>query len=146
MGEFDGPRKDPVLRVVVGGGSHEFSEDDIFDPGELNGANAQVTVLLKELFTTTRKLNDLSDDLANAELRFKKAWHVSYMEGPGGEPTATARKIYADLQCEHLSNTVSGYKLSTEKLERWARFLRDNLRALETISNNLRQQIKVTTL
>lgn len=93
------------------------------------------------LFKVTEKINEYDRKALLAKTAYEREYRRRYLTS--NAKTDTQRKIRAELMCENLENDVLTYTQTKIELSRQANLLRTELETLQTISNNIRQQIKM---
>lgn len=100
--------------------------------------NARIT-----LFQVTDKINECDRKATETKLRYDRTYKRYYLAGYTIKPEA-ARRMNAELKCESIEDELIQYETLKREYERIAYTLRDELRALASSGNNLRQQLRTS--
>jgi len=110
---------------------------DFHDLHELNKRINAVTVAL---FKITDTINKAERTAKAAKLKYERKYRRKYLEAQ--EKTEAAKRVWAEIMVEDLENKYMYYEQLTMELNRASYTLRQELKSLEAIGNNYRQQIK----
>lgn len=111
---------------------------DFEDLQELNRQTAAARVALFKLSET---INKAERKAKQAKVEYERAYRRKYIESR--EKTETAKKINAEILVEDLENRYMYFEQLASELNRAHYAIRQELSALQSVGNNLRQQIKV---
>ena len=92
-------------------------------------------------FKITKALISYSTKEEEAKVKYKRAWSRAYLNS--NEKTDSAKKARADLACERLENDVLVNSRVRADLAKLSDTLKMELQMLQSIGNNLRQQLKM---
>lgn len=93
------------------------------------------------LFIVTDKINEFDRKMLLAKTEYEREYRRRYLTS--NAKTEMQRKIRAELMCEDLENNLLTFTQAKAELTRQANLLRVELETLNTISNNIRQQMKM---
>lgn len=93
------------------------------------------------LFHVTDEINKYEYKYNIALSNYEREWRRSYVAAK--ERTEKQREERANLECELLENNVIKYKHKLTCLKRTSDLLRMELGVLQTISSNLREQLRL---
>lgn len=93
------------------------------------------------LFRLNDKINEYERKERVAKLEYERKYRREYLKST--EKTETAKRTRAELKCEELENEWIKNEQLTKELNRMAFAVRTELQTLQTIANNLRQQLKM---
>lgn len=126
----------------------EWSIDSIYDYNEmvidhesLESHNRAAMAARKALFKINEEINRVERKETNAKLKMDREYKRKFVAST--EKTATEKKVRAELAVESLENRYLYYKQYREELSRHANTVREELRALQSEANNLRQQLRL---
>lgn len=127
------PTEGPVLPI----GEEDISVDalDVFT------LNQMMLGARRSLFHASERLKGAQRAHADAEMRYKRAFRRFLVTVSGG--SAETRRAMAEIHCEEFENDMVVTGQIVEELKRHAQDCRDNLKAIENISHNLRAQMSV---
>lgn len=111
--------------------------DDYTSLQELGASIAQARMAL---FTWTEKINNAERMERDARTQYERAFRRAYLLST--EKTETAKKERAALVCEDLENEWIMYDQLKKEFERASAAIRTELQTLQSIGNNLRQQMR----
>lgn len=125
-----------------------FSIDEIYDYmvaendyASLEDLNANIANARISLFKVAENMNIADRKSREARVAYERALNREYLKSSGR--TAADRKAYASIKCEHLENQCLYYEQAERELGRFMAALRLELQTLQSIGNNLRQQMKM---
>lgn len=107
---------------------------------DLNDLNKQITAVNIALFKITEAINKAERKAKDYKIKYERSYRREYMNSQ--EKTEGAKKVWAELKVEKLENRYMYYEQFASELNRASRTLVQELRSLEAIGNNYRQQIK----
>ena len=126
----------------------EWSIEDIYDPDEmivdhetLESHNLSAMAARKALFKLNEEINRVERKEALAKLKMDREFKRHFVQST--QKTATEKKIRAELASEKWENKYLYYRQYREELQRHANTVREELRALQSEANNLRQQLRL---
>lgn len=93
------------------------------------------------LFIITDKLNEYERKEKLAKMEYDRHFRREYLTS--SEKTESAKRARAELKCEELENTWQTYVQLNSELIRLSHSMRQELQMLQSIGNNLRQQLKI---
>ena len=106
------------------------SSGQVADYGDLKTIHVQMNAARTSLYRIISEQSKTDRELSVAEQKYKRAWNRSYM---------------ADIENEELQNRLIELQIRSKELTRRAQFLRDDLKASESLSNDYRQLIRSTS-
>lgn len=118
------------------------SSGQIADYADLESIHTQMNAARLSLYRTVMEQSQTDRDLAVAEQKYKRRWNRLYLSARG---TEKIRTTLADVNSERLQNQYIQLQVKSRELVRRAQFLRDEIKALESLSNDYRQLIRSTT-
>lgn len=116
-------------------------EDNIVDFESLEDLDRSTKQARLALFKTTNNINKYERKAKEAKINYERKFRRSMIEST--EKTEGLKRIHASLACEDLENDYLAYDQIKGELERLAYSLRIELQALQSMGNNLRQQMRV---
>lgn len=115
--------------------------ENIVDYENLADVNNTINSIRVALFQTTRGLDGTERKLKVAKTRYDRVFRREYLTST--EKTETRKKEYASLMAEEIEDEVIYLEQMRSELMRRTTLLRDELSIMNTLSNNIRQQLKV---
>lgn len=113
----------------------------IFDYENIVDLNSSINSARQALFEVNDAINVYERREVKAKAIYDREHRRKYISS--NEKTESAKKARADLQCEDLEDDVIVYGQIKSELYRLSNTLRLELQTLQSIGNNLRQQIKM---
>jgi hypothetical protein len=113
----------------------------IIDHESLEKLNASINAARLALFRVADELNKAERAERKAKVEYDREWRRAYLRTVG--KTETIKKANADLQCEELENRYIEHEQMKNELSRLSFTLRTELQTLQTVGNNVRQQMKM---
>lgn len=95
----------------------------------------------RALFVITDKLNEYERKEKLSKLAYDREYRREYLTS--SEKTESAKRARAELKCEELENEWQTYVQLNSELTRLSHSMRQELQILQSIGNNLRQQLKI---
>lgn len=130
----------PSLTVWSGKQIYNYSEQ-IADYHSLQELGAAISQARRSLFLLTDKINEYERKARLSKMEYDRTFRKEYLGST--EKTESAKRARAELRCEELENEwVKNDQLKNE-LIRMSYTMKTELQALQTIANNLRQQLKM---
>lgn len=114
---------------------------NIVDYEDLEDLGKAITQASIGLFKINEKINEYERKEIEAKTNYERQLRRSYLESSA--KTEAQRKARAELSCELLENDLLEFKQIKTELVRYASLLRLQLETLQTVSNNVRQQMKL---
>lgn len=108
---------------------------------DLNDLNKQINAAKIALFKLTDAINKAERKAKAAKVIYERNYRRKYINS--SEKTEAAKKVSAEILVEDLENRYMYYEQMFSELNRAAYTLRQELRSLEVMANNYRQQIKM---
>lgn len=115
--------------------------ENIVDYENLVDVNNTINSLRVAMFKLTRGLDDTERKLKLAKVKYERAFRREYLTS--SEKTETRKKEYASLMTEDIEDEVIYLDQMRSEFVRRATLMRDELSIMNTLSNNIRQQIKI---
>lgn len=112
-----------------------------FDCSDLAEVNRQMNRARARLFRVSASLKDAQRGLVDASMAYERQMRRELVTLSGG--TEASRRAMAEIRCEHLENAVVVAKQVEQEWKKRAMDVRDDLRAIENISHNVRAQMDV---
>lgn len=119
---------------------YNFSEQTV-DFSTLDEYNAALSEARVAMFKLNERINEYERKERLAKIKYDRSYRRAYLES--SEKTETAKRFRAELKCEQLENDLVILEQLNKELQRTAYVLRQELQALQTVGNNLRQQLKI---
>lgn len=113
----------------------------VMDYESLEQLGQAITKARAGLFALTDKINEYERLEREAKLLYDRTYRREYLTAM--EKTESAKRARAELKCEELENEWIKYHQLKEELVRMSFTMKTELQTLQTIANNLRQQLKV---
>ena len=114
-------------------------EGQLTDYEDMKALHKQINSARLNLFHTIQAQTDADRDSAIAEQKYKRVWNRIYI---GSSGTDKIRSTTADIKAEPYQNDMVAAQVKVRELGRRAQFLRDDLKVLESLSNDYRQIIR----
>lgn len=114
--------------------------ENIVDYESLDSVNDTINSARVALFRATKGLDDTERQLKLAKTEYDREFRREYLTST--EKTETRKKEYASLMTEHIEDTIIYLDQMRSELMRRTTLLRDELNIMNTLSNNIRQQMK----
>ena len=130
----------PVLTQWSAKQIYDYSAQ-ISDYEDLVQLGHSITAARVALFKITEKINEYERKEKEARIKYERAYRRAYLESI--EKTETLKRHRAELSCEGLENDVVGAEQLKNELIRMSHSLRIELQTLQTVGNNMRQQMKM---
>lgn len=115
--------------------------ENIVDYENLADVNNTINSLRVAMFKLTRGLDETERKLKLAKVKYERAFRREYLTS--SEKTETRKKEYASLMTEDIEDEVIYLDQMRSEFVRRATLMRDELSIMNTLSNNIRQQIKI---
>lgn len=120
--------------------SHIYDPSNIADYTTMEELDQTLQNARKGLMLLTDKINEYERLERGCKVNLDRAWRREYLGS--SEKTDASKKARASLKCEELENEwITNDQLKAE-LIRASYTMRQEIQALTTIANNLRQQLK----
>lgn len=107
---------------------------------DLNELNKEIHAVNIGLFKITDTINAAERRAKEYKIKYDRNYRRAYINSQ--EKTEAAKRVSAEIQVEHLENRYMYYEQLASELNRASYTLRQELKSLEAIGNNFRQQIK----
>lgn len=123
--------------------TREFFDYDaeVVDYEHLRDVNRTINRARHALFKVVQQINEYERLEAEKKDLYDKKHRRAYLTST--ERTDAARRARADLYTEDLENDWIACKQAKNELSRIANTLREDLRSLQGLSHNIRQQLKM---
>lgn len=108
---------------------------------DLNDLNKQINAAKMALFKLTDAINKAERKAKAAKVIYERNYRRKYINS--SEKTEAAKRVSAEILVEDLENRYMYYEQMFSELNRASYTLRQELRSLEVMANNYRQQIKM---
>lgn len=132
--------KNPKLATWNTQKAYDYA-NNIVDYENLEDVGKAITQARIGLFKINEKVNTYERKETVAKTQYDREYRRAYLNSTA--KTEMQKKSRAELMCENLENEVIEYKQIKIELLRYSSLLRLELESLQTISNNLRQQMKM---
>lgn len=116
-------------------------EHEIVDYEDLEKLNQAIRSARLALFQITDKINSCERVERLAKTEYERKHRRAYLQSK--QKTETAKKAMADLECEDLEDKAIVYEQLRQELTRMSNSIRLELQTLQTLGNNIRQQMKM---
>lgn len=116
-------------------------KEQIVDYEDLSSLGVATNAARMALFTITEKINKVERQEKAAKMAYDRAYRRAYITSV--EKTEAAKRMRAELTCEGLENELVHFEQLKAELNRVGHTLRMELQALQSVGNNLRQQMKI---
>ena len=122
--------------------SQLYAYNDISaDYESIEELNSAINKARKALFEINDKINGAERQERIAKTKYEREHRRAYLGS--NEKTEAARKARADLLCEELENDTIIYEQVRGELVRMSNAIRLELQTLQSLGNNIRQQLKM---
>ena len=111
----------------------------VADFNDMKSIHQQIESVRIALFKTMRAQSETERELAIAEQKYKRAWNRMYISEIGSD---ALRKATAEIKTESLNNDLISRQVTSKELQRRTQYYRQELRVLESLSNDYRQMIR----
>lgn len=115
--------------------------DNIADYEDLEDLGKAITQARIGLFKLNEKINEYERKEVIAKSNYERQLRRFYLESTA--KTEAQKKARAELACEFLENDLLQIKQIKAEIIRYTGLLKSELETLNTVSNNLRQQMKM---
>lgn len=119
---------------------YDYSKQ-IADYEDLHQLGQAITAARVALFRITDQINIYERQEKEAKTRYEREYRRAYLGSV--EKTEAQKKMRAELKCEALENELITAEQMKNELIRVSHTLRLELQTLQTVGNNLRQQMKM---
>lgn len=130
----------PKMKKISSSRFYKY-EEQIVDHSDLLSLNNAINKARFALFELTDAINKYERLEKESKIMYEREWRREYLVS--SEKTESARKARADLTCEHLEDDALVNAQVKNDLVRISYTVRIELQTLQTVANNLRQQLKV---
>lgn len=113
----------------------------LVDYHSLEDLDKSIQAARRALFILTDKINEYERKEKEAKVAYERKYRREYLSSV--EKTETAKRARAELKCEELENEWLTMEQLKSELVRMSFSMKSELQTLQTISNNLRQQLKM---
>lgn len=110
------------------------------DYEDLQELNKQIAAARMAIFRLTESINSAEKKAKKAKMAYERSYRRKYIESR--EKNIADKKISAEIQVEDLENKYMYFDQILIELNRAHYTVRQELRSLEAVGNNLRQQLK----
>lgn len=114
---------------------------NIIDYESLEALDKTIQNARKSMFILTEKINTFERKEREAKTKYERAYRREYLNST--EKTETAKKARAELKCEELENKWMALEQLKQELLRLSYTMKQEMQILQTIANNMRQQLKI---
>lgn len=114
--------------------------DNIIDYSDLEELNKAINQARVALLRLTEKINKYQIYENKAKKKYERAYNRAYIQSL--EKTDSMKRMHASISCEDLENEHFKWEQYRYSLQRSAQAVRSEMEMLNTLSNNLRQQLK----
>lgn len=108
---------------------------------DLEDLNRQITAARIALLKLTDKINEYDRLARDEKVKYDREYRRAYINSQ--ERTEAAKRIRAEMICEPIENNYLYYDQLKVELNRSAYAMREELSALNSAGNNLRQHLKI---
>ena len=122
-----------------GGPEDEYVPDEEFDASDLMNVNREINRARARLFRVSASMRGAQRKCAEADLLYRRQLRRALVQVSGG--SAEIRKAVAELQCEPHENALIVAVQVADEYKKRAMDVRDDLKALENLSHNVRAQM-----
>jgi len=119
---------------------YDFS-NQIADYEDLASLGASINAARVGLFMTTQRINEVERKEREAKLKYEREYRRAFIVSM--EKTDARKRMRAEIACEEYENDHLVLLQMKEELTRLSNTLRLELQTLQSIGNNLRQQMKM---
>lgn len=116
-------------------------ENIISDYDSMEKLNHAITAARQALFKLNDGINKYEQEERAAKLAYDRAFRRAYLQS--NEKTDSAKRSRAALKCEGLENAWITSDQIKNELVRMSFSMKSEIQILQTIANNLRQQLKM---
>lgn len=116
-------------------------ENMVMDYESLEALNESIQKARHALFMITDKINYAERKEQSNKMRWERAHRRAYMKS--AESSEGKRKAHADLVCEDLEDQYYVWTQVKNEFIRDSQTIRLELQTLQTLANNMRQQMKL---
>lgn len=116
-------------------------ENEIGDYESIEQLNSTINQARLALFKTAESINKYERLERSAKAEYERAHRRALLQSTA--KTADERRARADLMCENLENELLLHSQIKDELIRFSHSLRLELQTLQTLGNNIRQQLRV---
>lgn len=116
-------------------------EKELVDYHSLEQLEKSIQAARKAVFLINDKINEYERKEKEAKIAYDRSYRREYLSSV--EKTETAKRARAELKCEELENEWLTMEQLKNELVRMSFSMKTELQTLQTISNNLRQQLKM---
>lgn len=134
----------PKAPVFPGASTHpdaEYVPDEEFDSSDLALVNRELNRARARLFRVSQALRDAQRDEALADIAYRRGIRRELVSLSGG--SAESRKALAELACEGAEDVLVVSRQVADEWKKRAMDARDDLKAIENLSHNVRAQMDV---
>lgn len=118
-----------------------YVPDEDFDATDLIQVNRELNRARARIFRCSQTLKRVQRALAEAQVDYDRQMRRALVSQSGG--TAESRRALAEIACEEFENRVVIGKQVVEEWRRRCNDARDDLKALENISHNVRASLDI---
>jgi len=119
----------------------EYVPDEEFDAQDLGAVNRELNRCRARVFRVSRELKTAEREFASAKMTYTRQMRRALVSVSGG--SAETRKALAELQCEPYEDAVVISEQVVAEWKKRATDARDDLKAVENLSHNVRAQIDI---
>lgn len=141
VGDLPAPPPVPVWPDFANHPDAHYVPDEGFDATDLIQVNRELNRARARVFRCSDILKTCQRTLAEAQSNYDRQMRRALVTITGG--TAESRKALAEIQCEEFENRVVVGKQVVEEWRRRCSDARDDLKALENISHNVRASLDI---
>lgn len=116
-------------------------DSQVADYSSLEELGEAISKARRALFVLTDKINEYEREEKTSKLKYDREFRREFIKS--SEKTDSAKRVRAALKCEGLENEWMKYEQLKTELTRMSNSIRLELQTLQTIANNLRQQLKI---
>lgn len=122
-----------------GGADETYEPDEGFDAADLVAVNRELNRCRARLFRISAQLKAAQRVARDADLAYRRQMRRALVQVSGG--SAEARRALAEVMCEPLENALVVAEQVAEEWKKRAVDARDDLKAVENLSHNVRAQL-----
>lgn len=119
----------------------DYVPDEEFDATDLAEVNRELNRARARIFRCSQVLKRVQRAQAEAQVDYDRAMRRALVSISGG--TSESRRAMAEIKCEEFENRVVIGKQVVEEWKKRCTDARDDLKAVENISHNVRAQIDI---
>lgn len=119
----------------------DYIPDEEFDATDLADVNRELNRARARIFRCSQVLKRVQRAQAEAQVDYDRAMRRALVSISGG--TSESRRAMAEIKCEEFENRVVIGKQVVEEWKKRCTDARDDLKAVENISHNVRAQIDI---